>query len=63
MTEFFNFVGNTLFALLFLAMFILYFRNMYKVFVAVKTENYGLLTIARVIGIFFVFLGVVLGFV
>jgi len=51
------------FGLLTIIFVVLYSRNAYKLYIDVKQENYGLLTIARGAGIFFPLLGAVLGLV
>ena len=63
MQEFFNVIGNIMLAIFFLGIVVLYFRNLYKLYIDVQKETYGLLTVARVVGIFVVFLGVLLGMV
>ena len=63
MTEFFNLIGNILlFAFVGLLLF-LYFKNIYKLFLDVQGEHYTVMTVLRVIGVFIVFLGVLMGLV
>jgi len=56
-------ITNIFFIVLVIIIAVLYTRNAYKLYIDVKQEKYGLLTMARAAGIFFPFLGVVLGLV
>lgn len=40
-----------------------YCKNIYKLYLNIQEEKYSLMTIARVVGVFFPFVGFFLGFV
>ena len=63
MTEFFNIIGNILLFSFLAGLGFLYFRNIYKIYLDIQNEKYSVLTVMRVIGVFFVVLGVALGLV
>jgi hypothetical protein len=58
-----NFIGNTFLVIFVLGMFGLYVRSFIKLITALKSQDYSLITIARGFGVFFVFLGCIMGLV
>lgn len=63
MTDFFSAIGTILIVVIALAVFAMYFKNIFKIVKAFKIEDYGVITILRVAGVFVFPLGVVMGFV
>jgi lipopolysaccharide export LptBFGC system permease protein LptF len=58
-----NTIGTILLFTFFAFLGVMYIRNLLKIAQALKLEDYGITTIARIIGVFVFPAGVVMGFV
>lgn len=63
MGTFFSVVGSFLIVIIGLCLLVLYLRNIYKIYLDIQNQKYGLLTLLRVAGIPFFILGILLGLV
>jgi len=63
MSYFMTSVGMALLFIFFAFLCVMYIKNLVKLYRAVSVEDYGLITILRVIGAFTFVFGIVMGFV
>jgi multisubunit Na+/H+ antiporter MnhC subunit len=63
MNEFFGMVGVGIIVLIMIALVLLYITNVVRIVIAFKTEEYSILLVSRIIGVFFPVWGVIMGLV
>jgi multisubunit Na+/H+ antiporter MnhC subunit len=63
MNEFFGMVGVGIIVLVLVALVLLYITNVVRIVIAFKTEEYSILLVSRIIGVFFPVWGVIMGLV
>jgi len=63
MNEFFGMVGVGIIVLVLVALVLLYITNILRIVAAFKTEEYSILLVSRIIGVFFPIWGIIMGLV
>lgn len=63
MNEFFGMIGVSIIISIMIAMVLLYITNIFRIVIAFKTEEYSILLLSRIIGVFFPIWGVIMGLV